>query len=217
MAERYRGLLVDFGGVLTTHLGDHFRAFWEGEGVDFERVRETLREAYGEANPESLVAKFEMGRIEVEDFERELATVLSQDLERPVQPEGLVTRMLADLRLDDDMVSAVRAAHDAGIRTALLSNSWGVEYYPHDLLAELFDEIVISGQVGLRKPNRDIFELAVRTLGIPAGECVFVDDLQRNIDAAEEVGIRGVLHERASETIPELERLFGISPLVATL
>ena len=216
MAE-YRGLLVDFGGVLTTHLGDHFRAFWEGEGVDFERVRATLREAYHDVNPESLVAKFEMGRIEVQAFEREFAALLSEGLDRPIQPEGLVKRMLEDLRLDDDMVSAVRSAHEAGIRTALLSNSWGVDYYPHDLLAELFDEIVISGEVGLRKPNRDIFELAVDTLGVPAAECVFVDDLEGNIEAAASVGIRGVLHERASDTIPELERLFGVALSVATL
>ena len=207
----YRGLVVDFGGVLTTHLGDHFRAFWEKEGVDFERVRETLREAYGEANPQSLVARFEMGLIPIAEFERELADVLSRDLERPVPAEGLVHRMLHDLKLDDEMVAAVRAAHDAGVQTALLSNSWGVEYYPHDLLAELFDQIVISGQVGLRKPDPEIFRFAADRIGIPPGACVFVDDLPRNIEAGEAAGFHCVLHQNAARTIPELERLLGVS------
>ena len=207
---RYRGLVVDFGGVLTTHLGEHFRAFWEKEGVDFERVRETLREAYGEANPDSLVARFEMGLIAVDDFEREFADVLSRDLERPVPAEGLVHRMLVDLRLDGTMVDAVRAARRQGVHTALLSNSWGVDYYPHELLAELFEQIVISGQVGLRKPDPEIFEFAARRIGIPPEECVFVDDLPRNIEAGEAAGFRCVLHENAHRTIPELERLLGV-------
>ena len=197
--------------MLTTHLGEHFRAFWEREGVDFDRVRATLSEAYGQANPDSLVARFEMGRIGVEDFERQFAAVLSEDLERPVRPQGLVTRMLEDLKLDDEMVAAVRGAREAGIRTALLSNSWGVEYYPHDLLEELFEHIVISGQVGMRTPDPAIFEMAVARIGLPAGECLFVDDLHQNIAAAEAAGIRGVLHEDAAKTIPELERLLGVA------
>jgi putative hydrolase of the HAD superfamily len=202
--------------VLTTSLGDAFRAFCEREGVDYERVRAAIRRAYGDADPESLVARFETGRLEKEHFERELAAVLSEGLDRPVAPDDLITRMLADLRLDEEMIEAVRAARAGGIRTALLSNSWGVEYYPHDLLAELFDEIVISGQVGLRKPDADIFEMAVERIGLPAGECLFVDDVHHNIEAAKAAGMRGVLHEQASATIPELERLLGI-PLRKTV
>jgi putative hydrolase of the HAD superfamily len=209
-------LIVDFGGVLTTSLGDAFRAFCEREGVDYERVRTALRKAYGEADAESLVARFETGRLEQEHFERELAAVLSEGLERPVAPADLVTRMLADLHLDEEMIEAVRAARRGGIKTALLSNSWGVQYYPHGLLAELFDEIVISGRVGLRKPDAEIFTMAVERLGLPAGECVFVDDLRGNLEAAEAVGMRGVLHEEATTTIPELERLLG-APLRKTV
>lgn len=178
--------------------------------MDYERVRAALRKAYGEADAESLVARFETGRLEQEHFERELAAVLSEGLERPVAPDDLITRMLAALHLDEEMIEAVRAARRGGIKTALLSNSWGVQYYPHDLLAELFDEIVISGQVGLRKPDAEIFTMAVERVGLPAGECVFVDDLRRNLEAAEAVGMRGVLHATATTTIPELERLLGV-------
>ncbi len=215
----YKGLVVDFGGVLTTHLGDAFRAFCEREGVDYERVRTKLREAYGESDPESLVARFETGRLPREDFERELAAGLSEGLDRPIEARDLIARMMNDIRLDDAMVAAVREARRRGVRTALLSNSWGVEHYPHDLLAELFDQIVISGQVGMRKPDPEVFRLAADRLGLPPDECLFVDDVRGNIEAGERVGMRGVLHEETSRTVAELERLLGLplSEVVDTL
>jgi putative hydrolase of the HAD superfamily len=113
-------------------------------------------------------------------------------------------------------VDAVRRIREGGVGTALLSNSWGIDYYPHDLLAELFDEVVISGQVGLRKPDEEIYHLAVDGLGVPAPECVFVDDLEVNIDTAERVGMRGLHHEHPGETIGELERLFDVDLGAAT-
>ena len=210
-------LVVDFGGVLTTHLGDAFRAFCEREGVDYEAVRAKLREAYGEPDPESLVARFETGRIERVEFEQELSTALSEGLHRPIDPTDLIARMLTDLRLDDAMVGAVRAARSQGVPTALLSNSWGVDYYPHDLLEDLFDHIVISGQVGLRKPDPEAFHLAAGRLGLPPERCVFVDDVESNVRAAEAVGMRGVLHEETQKTIAELERLLGVALPVDTL
>ncbi|MGH2661211.1 MAG: HAD family hydrolase [Actinomycetota bacterium] len=205
--RRPRALVIDFGGVLTTSLGDAFRAFCRREGADYEHVRAKLRQAYGEADPESLVAKFETGRIGRDEFEAELATALSEGLECPIDPHGLVARMIADLRMDERMVSAVRSARAQGIRTALLSNSWGVESYPHELLADLFDEVVISGQAGLRKPDPQAFRLAAERLGLPPEECVFVDDVRRNVDAAQAVGMRGLVHERAELTVPALESL----------
>jgi putative hydrolase of the HAD superfamily len=197
--------------VLTTSLREAFISFCEREGTDYEHVKDAMRAAYGDADPESLVARFETGRLETRHFERELATALSKGLDDAISPDGLITRMLQDLQLDRQMIAAVRAARKAGIRTALLSNSWGVEYYPHDLLEKLFDEIVISGQVGLRKPHPEIFHMAVERIGLPADECLFVDDLRHNIEAAEAIGLRGVLHEKATETIEELEKLLGIA------
>ncbi len=211
--REYRGLVIDFGGVLTTSVDDAFRAFCEREGVDYERLREADRAAgYGAeaADPESLVARFETGRMERVEFERELAAALSEGRHRPVEPDGLVSRMLADVRLVPPMVSAVRVARGAGVRTALLSNSWGVEYYPHDLLRELFDEVVISGQVGLRKPDPGVFRMAAERLGLRPEACVFVDDVRSNVEAGEVVGMRGVLHEEAGRTVLELERLLGV-------
>jgi epoxide hydrolase-like predicted phosphatase len=108
------------------------------------------------------------------------------------------------------MVHAVRMARRAGIRTALVSNSWGVHRYPLDMFDELFDGVVISGQEGVRKPAMRMYELGAERAGAPAEGCVFVDDLPFNLTPAQELGMAAVHHTSSETTIPELERLFGV-------
>jgi epoxide hydrolase-like predicted phosphatase len=206
-----RGLIVDFGGVLTTSVGDSFKAFCDREGIDPEVMKGLVRSAYGVGTePDALVSMIETGRIDQREFERRMAVLLSEGLDRPIEAQGLLSRMLADLRFDVPMVEAVRDIHSAGIPTGLLSNSWGVEYYPRDLLEDLFDQVVISGEVGLRKPDREVFLLAAERLGLAPRRCVFVDDTRGNVEAAEAVGMVGVVHERAEATIGELRRLLDV-------
>ena len=205
-----RALVIDFGGVLTTSLRESFRAFCEQEGIEFQRLRSLVRASYRGSDPDDVIAQIETGRISVEEFERRLAEVFSEGRREPIVAEGLLGRMSRNLRLEPRMIEAVRRAHEAGIKTALLSNSWGMDLYPADLLEELFDEVVISGEVGKRKPEADVFALAARGLGVEPGECVFVDDVRTNIEAAEAIGMRGVLHEDVDATLAELERLLGV-------
>jgi putative hydrolase of the HAD superfamily len=108
------------------------------------------------------------------------------------------------------MVDVVRKARAAGIRTGLLSNSWGFDY-PREGWPELFDAVVISGEVGLRKPDPEIYALAADRLGLPAESIVFVDDLPPNVRAATAAGMVGVLHSEAAATAAELETLLGLS------
>jgi HAD superfamily hydrolase (TIGR01509 family) len=88
-----------------------------------------------------------------------------------------------------------------------LSNSWGNEYDRSDW-EEMFDAVVISGEVGMRKPEPGIFELALRRIGLRAGECVFIDDMAHNVDAAQQAGLAGIVHRTFDETAAELEVLF---------
>jgi epoxide hydrolase-like predicted phosphatase len=110
------------------------------------------------------------------------------------------------------MLDAVRAARSAGVKTGLISNSWGsgLEYDP-SLMEELFDAVVISGDVGMHKPQPEIFELGASRIGVPAGECVFVDDLRENCEGAEAVGMTAILHRGAEGTLPRLEELLGLT------
>jgi putative hydrolase of the HAD superfamily len=203
--------VIDFGGVLTTSLGDAFRAFCEREGADYEMVRTALKKAYGDMDADSMVARFEKGLVEKDEFETHLAELLSHGAPESLQPTDLIARMLADVRLDERMVAAVRAARASGIRTALLSNSWGLDYYPRDLLEELFEEIVISGEVAMRKPDPDVYLHTAERLGLRPEQCVFVDDHDDNIEAAAKIGMRTVHHRDTPETIEEMERVLGVS------
>jgi len=105
----------------------------------------------------------------------------------------------------------VLRARRQGIRTGLLSNSWGNEY-PREGWDEMFDAIVISGEVGMRKPDPEIYALTVERIGLPARECVFVDDLPGNLKPARALGMATVVHRGdADATLAEVGDILGIS------
>lgn len=108
------------------------------------------------------------------------------------------------------MIDAVRELRRAGVRTALVSNSWGAASYPAGLLNDLFDAVVISGQVGLRKPDPEIYRLAVQKVGLDPAECVFVDDLPSNIGPAAQLGMGTIRHTDPAATITQLASIFGV-------
>lgn len=206
---RYRSLIVDFGGVLTTPLGDAMAHFAELRGIELQDlVRVALAAYHGE--DDDLVIRFEKGEISDAEFSLEFAQRLTDVTGREVEAEDLLQGLLGSLRMEDDMIEAVRRARDAGIKTALLSNSWGLELYPRQTLEEICDVIVISGEVGMRKPDAEIFTLTTDKLALQAEECIFVDDHPGHLKTAGEVGMTTVLHRTPAETIPELERLLGL-------
>jgi epoxide hydrolase-like predicted phosphatase len=108
------------------------------------------------------------------------------------------------------MVNGVLAARRAGIRTGLISNSWGTRRYDFSQLNELFDGIVISGEIGIRKPAPEMYELGAERIGVEPEACVFVDDLPFNLDPAASLGMATVHHVSAERTITELEGLLGV-------
>ena len=118
--------------------------------------------------------------------------------------------MFASFEHAHDMSGLVRRAREAGVRTALLSNSWGNDY-PRDGWDDMFDVVVISGEVGLRKPEPAIFALTLDRLGLPAQACVFVDDLPHNVEAAVALGMVGIRHESYDATAAEIDVLFGLT------
>ena len=119
--------------------------------------------------------------------------------------------MFGGTRLDERMLETVRRVRAGGIQTGLLSNSWGTTRYPRDLLGELFDVVVISAEVGMRKPGPEIYVLGADRLGLPPADCVFVDDLPGNLTPAAGLGMATVHHRATEDTIAQLERLFGVS------
>ena len=206
----YDALVVDFGGVLTTPVQESMQLFAEENGIDFnDLVRATL--AVYSGGEDDLVSDFETGRIPEDEFARRFAGRLSAACGRDIAAENIVERMLGRLSLEEPMLDAVAAARRAGLKTGLLSNSWGVQGYPRERFESLFDEVVISGEVGLRKPDPAIFELMTERLGVEPGRCIFVDDHPGHLKGALEHGMVTVLHRDPAQTIAELEDLLGLS------
>ncbi len=198
-----RGLLVDFGGVLTTNVFDSFRVFSEREGLEPDALKNLFRE-HPEAREQ--IRALERGELTEDDFAARFGPLLGIE-----NTERLIDRMFAGMRPDDAMLDAVRAARRAGVRTGLVSNSMGRGRYDRSLFPELFDGVVISGEVGLHKPEPEIYELGAERIGLPPDACVFVDDLKENCAGAEAVGMTPILHRGAEGTLPELERLLGVA------
>ncbi len=200
--RRRRGLLTDYGGVLTTDVFASFTAFCELEGLARDAIVRAFRD---DAGCRDMMLGLETGAVATDRFEPRLAEVLGVDA------PGLIDRMFAGARPDEQMLGAVRRVRAAGIPTGLVSNSWGTTQYPSDVLAEVFDAVVISGEVGIRKPAPEIYALGAERIGLDPADCVFVDDLEVNLVPATELGMATIHHRATEDTIAQLERLLGVS------
>ena len=194
------GLLLDFGGVLTTSIWECFDSFCREEGLPEGTVRTLFRDDPGALAD---LRALEKGEISEAEFASRFAPRLGI-----AESDGLIERMFAALGPEEEMIAAVRDLRAGGVRTGLISNSWGTGIYDPAVLAELFDGVVISGEVGLHKPQPEIYELGAERIGVPASECVFVDDLRENIAGAEAVGMTAILHRDPGATVAELRRIF---------
>jgi len=198
----YEAVLFDFGGVLTTPVWDSFAAFCRDEGLDPETVRNLFR-----TDPEALgdLRGLETGALTEAEFEAKFGARLGlRDHER------LIDSMFSGMKPLPEMLDAVREVRAGGLKTGLVSNSWSVDHYDRDLLAELFDEVVISAEVRMHKPQPEIYLLAAEGIGAGPGACVFVDDLRENCEGAEAVGMTAIRHTEPSQTIARLADLTGI-------
>lgn len=188
-----RALLVDYAGVLTARVSDGWRRFEQEHGVPARTVIAILWEAYEQGADDTAVARVERGDLDVGQFERLLAARLRAE-GHDVEADGLVERLFADLGPSGGVWDVVHHVRRLGVPAVLVSNSWGVDRYPEDLLRATFDAIVLSGRVGMRKPERAIFEHAAGLVGADLPRCVLVDDAPATVAAAERHGMVGVLH-----------------------
>ena len=198
--------------MLTTPVVDSFAAFARDEGLDPELLWAAMRDvARTDDDPFTLV---ETGRIPLDEFDRRVASLLNERLGSSISPVDLKVRLFSRAVGDETMIAAVRTARANGIPTGLISNSWGGNYgeggYQREMFDELFDTVVISGEVGLRKPQPEIYLLAAERLKAEPAECIFVDDFKVNADGAAAVGMTGVVHQNADETIRQLEEFLGV-------
>lgn len=205
---RFRAVLFDFGGVLTTSVWDSFAAFCRSEGLDPDAIKNLFRN-----DPEALadLRGLETGEVGEAEFETSFGRRLGLS-----RPEGLIGSIFAEMKPMEPMVDAVRRIREGGLRTGLVSNSWSTGQYDRDLLAELFDDVVISAEVGLHKPQPEIYRLAAERLEVDPAGCLFVDDLRENCEGAEAVGMTALRHRDPPATIARLGDLTGLALHSAT-
>jgi putative hydrolase of the HAD superfamily len=132
-----------------------------------------------------------------------------------IDAAGLIERLTATLRPDEAMLEALGRVHDAGYTTAIVSNSFGYGAYDGYELDRRVHHVVLSGDVGVRKPSRRIYLLAAAQAGVDPTRSVFVDDLEQNVVGAERVGMTGIHHADAARTIPKLAELFDLELAIA--
>jgi putative hydrolase of the HAD superfamily len=209
-----RGVITDWGGVLTTPILTTVRAWIEADGIEWESYRAVMRpwvsqayDAEGHPNP---IHALERGECSGPQFEDILAARLLRHDGAAVAAEGLLRRMFAACLPVPGMYETIRTLRAAGFSTGLLSNSWGCDEYPRADFPGLFDAVVLSGEVGMRKPEEAIFRHAAEALGLAPEECVFIDDMEANVAAAQACGMTGVLHTETAATARTLQDLLDV-------
>ena len=204
-----RAVISDFGGVLTNPLIEAFVAFQEESGVDFRSLGEAMGRIV-ERGGEHPLFELECGRI----TEAEFNAILEAEVGGGVSLASFRDCYFSHLHTNEPMVEYMRRLRERGMRMAMLTNNVK-EWEPHwrakiPSIDEIFEVVVDSGFVGMRKPDPRIYELTLERLGgVSAEECVFVDDIDVNCDAARALGMQAVHFVDAEQAIPEVEELLG--------
>jgi putative hydrolase of the HAD superfamily len=204
-------VISDFGGVLTTPLFRTFAALQEDDGLEPAALNGALR-AIAERDGAHPLHELECGRMTERDFLSELAAQLRADLGRDVEMLSFADRYFAHLQPNEPMIAFLAELGDAGLRLAMLTNNvreWAPRWRAMLPVDELFEVVVDSGFVGLRKPDPAIYRLTCDRLGVPPERCLFVDDVEANCTAAGELGMTAVLFRDTPQAIAEMREALG--------
>ena len=205
-AQPLRAVVSDFGGVLTAPLLEGFALVQEDTGVPPRAFGEALARA-GEPNP---LFALEVGAITEAEFIAALERELEPILGRTVDLHGFAGRYMGSLAANDALFDYYRGLHARGIRLAICTNNvreWEPLWRAKLPIDEIFETVVDSAFVGVRKPEPEIYAIVLERLGLEAGDCAFVDDIAANVDAAAALGFAGVRFESTEQAIGELDGL----------
>jgi epoxide hydrolase-like predicted phosphatase len=208
-----RAVISDFGGVLTTPLMHSFAAFQDETGITANSLG-TAMQRIAERDGEHPLFELERGRIAETDFLAALRTELAVELGHEPELHRFREIYFAALQPNQAMVDALLGLKERGYRMALLTNNvreWEPLWRGMLPVDEIFEVIVDSAFVGMRKPEPEIYELAVERIGDGTGaaECLFVDDVEVNVEAARELGMTGIHFRSTDQAIPEVEAALG--------
>ena len=212
MSSHIEAIVSDFGGVLTTPLFQSFLRFQESHGVPLESLG-VVMQRIAERDGEHPLYRLERGELTEAEFNSLLEAGLRAELGRDIDMAEFADTYFAGLDTNHAFVDWLRDARERrGLRLALLTNNvreWEARWRAMLPVDELFEVVVDSAFVGLRKPDPRIYQLTLDRLGLSADACAFVDDFEHNCAAAAELGMHAVWFRDTEQAIADLEALLG--------
>lgn len=204
-----RALICDFGGVLTTPLLGAFTGWAADRDVPLEDLGGAMADL-AERHGESPLHLLERGELSEAGFLGPLGDALSRRLARPVDLSDFADVWFGHLEVNAELVERLREWRDDGLRLALCTNNvreWEPRWRAMLPIDELFEIVVDSAQVGVRKPEERIYRIVVERLGgVAPEECLLLDDLEANCEGARAIGMRAVLFSSTDQALAEVER-----------
>ncbi len=206
--EPVQAVISDLLGVLTSSVQGSFAFVQESAGIPLDalgRAMRTVTDADG-VNP---LHELECGRVSEAAFMARLGEVIAADIGHPVAMDAFSEHYFRHLHTNHEMLELIGSVRARGLRTALLTNNvreWEPRWKAMLPVEDLFELVVDSAFVGMRKPDPEIFLLTCRRLDLPPSACLFIDDFPHNCDAARELGIRSVCFVDTAQTIADVER-----------
>ena len=208
---RIEAVLSDFGGVLTSPLRDTFRAFQDSSGISLASLGSAMAAVAARtgANP---LFELETGRLTEADFLAALAAELTEQLGRTVELHGFGEAYFNHLDPNERMIEYMRALRGRGHRMAICTNNvreWEPLWRAMLPVDEIFEVVVDSAFVGVRKPEPEIYRLTLEQLGVNADTALLVDDIEANCDGARELGVQAVWFRSTEQAIEDIEAVLA--------
>jgi putative hydrolase of the HAD superfamily len=209
MPENKSGIEVvisDFGGVLTSPLVESFMAFQDQTGIATETLGKAIQAA-SEANGDNPLFEMERGEISETVFLEKLTAGLEPLLGHAPELHRFKEIYFEALQPNAEMIELMRELQETGYRMAMLTNNvreWEPLWRAMLPVDEIFETVVDSGFVGCRKPESRIYELTLERIAAPAETCLFVDDVEVNIEGARKAGMSAVHFRDNEQAIAEI-------------
>ena len=198
-------LVSDFGGVLTTPLFQAFAAVQDDTGITGPQLRDAMR-SLTESRGENPLFPLERGEMSEAEFMGLLSGELGVELHR------FAETYFEALAPNEELFAYYRGLRERGVRLAMLTNNvreWEARWRAMLPIDEVFELVVDSAFVGMRKPDPRIYGLTLSRLGLEAGACAFVDDLEVNVEAASAVGLQAIRFETNEQVMAEIDALLS--------
>jgi putative hydrolase of the HAD superfamily len=206
--SRVEVVISDFGGVLTTPLLGAFAAMQDSHGIPLDALGKAMQHATQAADGANPLYELEKGAISEAEFLRRIGVGLEAALGHAIDLHGYGEGFFSHLQPNDELFAYMRSLRARGLRMAILTNNvreWEPLWRPMLPIDEIFELVVDSAYVGMRKPDPRIYELTLERLGVAPQTVVFLDDLEVNCEAANAIGMQAVRFHSNEQAIADLE------------